>query len=367
MLENKIFNINLKILVVIILIKLTLTLYLIFTNNYSLDYYKSNYSIFKTFKLKKINFDIKKFGLPKNEFEFIFNDKSKLIEKLNTIKSKDYFYYYKRLRNEKLEPNTLYNKILSHNPSLELSTKNIILEKLPNAIIVKIKKLYSTFEINFFQRSVGSSPKKFSLLFTDENYEYYFVSLNNIDLTFDTNINIISPNLDRELLLDTQFHYYYYDKFKFQKVRSILSNFNHENEFFTQVVDFKLGIPHYLSIIFLFLFLSIITLNLFQYINLRKDFFYIILFCNLNFIIGNFVNHYSYISSDLLALCVWLILFRKKFYNSFFVILIIILSIFLLHFDKLNLYILNFLLCVVSIYFFQKVIRSITMYKNKKI
>ena len=55
MLENKIFNINLKILVVIILIKLTLTLYLIFTNNYSLDYYKSNYSIFKTFKLKKKN------------------------------------------------------------------------------------------------------------------------------------------------------------------------------------------------------------------------------------------------------------------------------------------------------------------------
>ena len=31
----------------------------------------------------------------------------------------------------------------------------------------------------------------------------------------------------------------------------------------------------------------------------KKNFFYIILFCNLNFIIGNFVNHYSYISSDL--------------------------------------------------------------------
>lgn len=366
MLENKIFNLNLKILVVIILIKLLFTLYLILTKNYYSDYYKSNHLIFKKFELKKKIFDTERFDLSKNDFEFIFYEKSKLIEKLDAFKNKDYFYYYKRLTNKKLEPNTIYTAVLSNNPVLEISTKNIILEKLPNVIIVKIKKLYSTFEINLFQRSTGLNPKKFSLMYDDDNYEYYFVLLNNIDLTFDTNINIISPSLDRKLLLDTQFYYYYYDKFKFQKVRSILSSVYRENKFFTQDY-FKLEIPHHISIFFLFLFLSLLAVNLFQYINLRKDFFYIVLFCNLNFILGNLVNHYSYISSDLLALCVWLILFRTKFYNSFFVILTIILAIFLLHFNKLNFYILNFLLCIVSIYYFQKVISFITSYKNKKI
>lgn len=82
-------------------------------------------------------------------------------------------YYFSRIKSLNLNPNTLYQLILTRNPDTYISTKNIVLENLTDVIIVKINKFIQPIEVNFFQRSKSSQPNKFDLIYIDEKYKYY--------------------------------------------------------------------------------------------------------------------------------------------------------------------------------------------------
>jgi hypothetical protein len=365
MLENKIFDLNFKILTVIILIKTILILYFFFTNSFVKEYFSPNYQVSQKF-VNENKYSQNVIRSQKKFLEFIFNNyNNKVVNKINKFKTKNYLYYLTRFINQNLDPNTFYFATLTKIPLYEISTVNILLEKLTDVIIVKINKLYIIKEVNFFQRSVSGKSYKLDLFYHDEKYQYYIFFTNNLEMTLDTNINIISPSSDRTLLLDTYFYYINYDPIKLKQIRSYISKYPINVEFFTYVQklnhgEYILNNISYFNILFNFLFLILFFNNLLACINLKKGIYYILLFFNLNFFLVSISNHYSLLSSNMLALYIWLILFKTKFYNSFFVFLTGILSFFLLYFGKLDFYIINFLLVIVSIYISHKIINSIT-------
>lgn len=363
--ENKIFDLNLKILIIIILIKTVSILILNLTNNFLSEYNTPNYSVFQKLEIKvNLTVEKKKSKMSKEFFEFILNNNNKVVDEMNKIQDKNYLYYLSRLLNQKLDPNTFYSSRLTKIPLLKIYTKNIVLEKLTDVIIFKISKLYIIKEVNFFQRSLGLNSHKLDKFYEDEKYQYYIFFKNNLEMTIDSNINIISPGPKEILALDAYFYYINYDPIKLEQIRSYISKLLIEEKDFILFQDNSISQYFseftYLNILFKILFLILIFINLFACINLKKGIYYILLFFNINFFLANISNHYSFLSSNMLALCIWLILFKTKFYNIFFVFLTGILSFFLLYFGNLDFYITNFLLVIVSIYISHKIINSAT-------
>lgn len=342
------FFLNLNLLIAFIIILLILF--------FELNYFKSKTVI------KKI-YNPKAELVSKENFEFILNNENKIIEKINKIEQKNYLYFYKRFKKNNLEPQTFYIKKISNNPESFIFTKNIISDKLSDVIIIKINKIYNTTKVNFFQRSESLESHIVDLFYKDDKYEYYIFFSNDFNLTHDTNINIFHHNDSKIFFYGAEFYYIDYDKPKLKKVKSIINNVKYNN-FSIIVSDEKLTKNPDLKIYNFFSFFYFL-INLYAYVKFNDKVYLVLLLSTLNFFVSTFFYNINIdlLLSSLLSFSLYLITFKTKIYDNFFILLTIIFSIFLLHYSTLNLFIINLIVSTISLFFFHKIINYI--FENK--